>query len=156
MLHRHRDEVVPVERHLTGEQLVEDDAERVHVCRRGNGPATRLLGREVVARAEDRARLRDAVLDVERACDAKVRNLRVAVARQQNVLRLHVAMHEPVLVRVRETVGDFERELDRAPHRQRSGSVEQLLQGFALDELEDDELMAVGLAAVDDRDDVRM
>ena len=47
-------------------------------------------------------------------------------------------------------------ELDRTPRRQRPGAIDELLQALAVDVLEDDVLLAVGLAAVDDRDDVRM
>jgi len=65
-------------------------------------------------------------------------------------------MHEPVLVCEREAVGDRDRELDGTPHRERPASADELLQVLPVDELEDDELVAVGLAAVDHRDDVRM
>ncbi len=112
VLHRNGDEVLARERHLGGQQLVEDDAERVHVGRGRDRLTARLLGREVVARAEHRAGLRHALLDVERARDPEVGHLRLAVAVEQDVLRLHVAMYEPMLVREGERVGDRQRELD--------------------------------------------
>ena len=65
VLHRDRDEVVAGERHLPGQQFVEDDAERVDVRVRVDGPAARLLRRDVVARSEHGARLRHPLLDVE-------------------------------------------------------------------------------------------
>ena len=156
VLDRHGDEVVAGEGHVACEQLVEHDAERIDVGRRRHRLARRLLRREVVARAEHRPGLRDAVLDVERAGDAEVGDLGLAVSVQQNVLRLHVAVHDPVLVREAESLGDRERELDRASDRERPGALDELLEVLTVDELEDDELVPVGLAAVDHRDDVRM
>ena len=80
------------------------------------------------------------VLDVERARDAEVGHLRLAVAVQQHVLRLHVAVDE-ARARARTRARPRSRaELDRA----RTGSgpvrVEELLQVLAVDVLEDDEL----------------
>ena len=73
----------------------------------------------------------------------------VAVAVQQHVLRLDVAVHEPVRVRERERGGDLDAELERALDRQRPLAVDELLEVVAVDVLEDDELPALVLAAVD-------
>ena len=106
---------------VAGQQLVEHDAERVDVA----------CGRRPAGRSPARARcsslvpstvpgLRHAVLDVERARDPEVGHLRAAVAVQQHVLRLHVAVDEPVLVRERERrARSAMRELERLSHRQR-------------------------------------
>ena len=110
---RDRDEVVAGERDVAREQLPEHDAERVDVCRRRDRLAARLLGREVLARAEHRTGLRHAVIDVERARDAEVRHLDLALAAEKDVLRLHVTVHEPLAVREGEPVGDRDRELER-------------------------------------------
>ena len=50
------DVAVGVERHLAGQRVVEQHAERVHVGARVERLAGRLLGRQVVARAEHAAR----------------------------------------------------------------------------------------------------
>ena len=59
-------------------------------------------------------------------------------------------------MRERERSTDLEAELEHAPDGQRAAALDELLQVLAVDELEDDELLAVLLAAVDHRDDVRM
>ena len=118
--------------------------------------AARLLRRDVVRRSEHGPRLRDAVLDVERARDAEVRDLRAAVAVQQHVLRLHVAVDEPVLVGEREPAGDLDGDLERLAHLEAALADDELLQVLAVDVLEDDVLAAVLLAPVDHRDDVRV
>src|SRR5205085_8591938 len=109
----------------------------------------------VVRRAENGAGLRDA-LHLERARDAEVGHLRPPVAVQDHVLRLDVAMHETLLVREAEPARDLDRDLERMLHRQPALLVEDLRERATLDELEDDELPALVLAAVEDRDDVRV
>ena len=155
-MERDRDEVLAGERDVARQQLPEDDAERVDVGRGRDGLAARLLRREVLAGAEHRAGLRDAVLDVERARDAEVGHLHLALAAEEDVLRLHVAVDEPVLVGEGEPVGDRERELERLPDRKPARTHEELLQVLAVDVLEDDVLAAVVVPAVDDGDDVRV
>jgi len=61
-----------------------------------------------------------------------------------------------MLVRERKPVRDCDRELDCAPRGQRSRPVDELLEVLAVDVLEDDELVPVGFATVDHRDDVRV
>ena len=61
-----------------------------------------------------------------------------------------------MLVREAERARDLERELDRLLLRERPAPFDQRLQVLAVDELEDDVLAAVLLAAVDHRDDVRV
>ena len=65
VLERDGHEALAGERHLAREHLVEDDAQRVHVGVRADRAAARLLRRDVGARAEHRAGLRHALLDVE-------------------------------------------------------------------------------------------
>ena len=107
--HRDGDEVLARERHLVREQLVENDAERVDVRLLVHPLPLRLLGRDVVGCAEHRARLRHPVLHVERARDPEVGDLRLALAVQEDVLRLHVAVDEALLVRERERARDLDR-----------------------------------------------
>ena len=100
--------------------------------------------------------LRHPVLHVERARDPEVGHLGAAVAVQQHVLRLHVAVHEPVLVRERERARDLDPELERPSRPAPALALDQALQVLAVDVLEDDVLAAFVLAAVDHRDDVRV
>ena len=153
--HRDRDEVVAGEGNLAGEQLVEHAAERVDVGLLVDRLAAGLLRRDVVARPHDRARDRHPV-DVDRMGDAEVGHLRSAVGVEQHVLRLDVAVDEPLIVREREPARDLQRKLDRLARAQWALLRHQLLQVHPVDVLEDDELPAVLLAPVDHRDDVRM
>ena len=154
--HRNGDEVLAGERNLARQQLVEHRAERVDIAAVVHRTAARLLGRDVVARPQHRPGLGQASVDFDRAGDPEVRHLRPAVLGQEHVLRLDVAMDEPVRVREREPVRNLQCELDRSALRQRRLALDQRLQVLPLDVLEDDELAAVLLAAVDDRDDVRV
>ena len=62
---------------------------------------------------------------------------------EEHVLRLDVAVDEPLRVRERERAADLEAELEHTPHGQRAAALDELLQVLAVDELEDDELLAV-------------
>ena len=110
---------VGLERDLAGEHLVEDDPERVDVGLRGDLVAERLLGRDVVGRAEHAAGGGQA-LRLERAGDAEVGDLGAALVVDQDVLRLDVAVDEAVLVRALERPADLDRVGDGLGHRQRA------------------------------------
>ena len=154
--HRDGHEVLAGERNVPGQELEEDDAEGVDVRPLVDRAPARLLGRDVVRGADHGSRQRHPVLDVERAGDPEVGDLRPAVAVEEHVLRLHVPVHDPVLVRAREPLADLDREVERTPHRQRPLPGDELLQVLAVDVLEHDVLPAAVLAAVDHRDDVRV
>ena len=98
VLHRDRDRRVALERHAAGEHLVEHDAERVDVGLRADAAAARLLGREVLRRADDRADLGH--LRIAGVRDAEVGHLDAPVVAHEHVVRLDVAVHDAVLVRV--------------------------------------------------------
>ena len=117
MLHGHGDLVLAVERHIPGEHLVEDDAERVDVRLAVDVVAERLLGRDVVGRAEHAAVGGQPVL-VERAGDAEVGDLGRALVVDQHVLGLDVAVDDVVRVGAAERAGDLDRVGDRLVHRQ--------------------------------------
>jgi hypothetical protein len=105
-------------RRLAAEHLVAHTRQRVHIAARrdlllGRG----LLGTHVVRRTEREARLRHppAGRRAYRERNAEVGHHRPAV-RQQDVLRLDIAMDHPVAVRVMQRVGHL------APARARGGS----------------------------------
>ena len=156
MLHGDRQEAVTGIRHVAGQQLVEDDAERVDVRVRVDPLAAGLLRRDVVARAEHGAGLGLPADGVERADDPEVGHLGQPLLVQEHVLRLHVAVDEALRVCERQRPPDLEAQLEHAADRQRATPGDELLQVLALDQLEDDELTAVLLTAVDHGDDVRV
>ncbi len=98
-----------------GQHLVEHAAEREDVAAPVDAAADHLLGRHVAERAEDDPlrRMRDgrAVGGHLRTLEplqreAEVQNLHRAVRRQEDVLRLQVAMDHAARVRGRQAVGD--------------------------------------------------
>ena len=153
--HRHGEEVVAGIGDGTREELEQDDSERVDVGLPVHSLPTRLLGCDVVARAEHGAGL--GVADgIEAASDPEVGHLRLPVAVDQHVLRLDVPVDEPARMCEGERSPDIEPELQHAPHGQRACALDELFQVLALYELEHDELPPVLLATVDHRDDARV
>ena len=155
LLHRHRDRAVAVEGHPPGQHLVEHDADRVAVARRGDLVAAGLLGREVLRRADHRAGLGHVGLGA-RAGDAEVGDLEVAVLGHEHVLRLDVAVDDVAAVGGAEGGEDLLGGVDRLQRRERRAAPDDLLQVRARQVLHDDVVAAVRLAAVVDGDDVRV
>ena len=87
--------------------------------------------------------------------DAEVGDQRLAVV-QQDVLGLDVAVDDAVAVRVVERGGDLAGDPDRVVDRELLLPVEPVAQRLALDERHDVEEEAVGLARVEQREDVRV
>ncbi len=154
VLHRDLDRRLAVERRLAGQQLVEDDAERVEVGARVDLASLGLLGREVLRRADDRARLGH--LARAGARDPEVRHLHAALAVDEDVVRLDVAVHDAVPVCEAQRREDLARVLDRDVDRRGAAADDQLLQRAAVEELHRDVVGVLRLAAVVDRDDVRV
>ena len=154
VLHRDLDRAVARERHLAGEQLEEDDPRRVEVRRLVDRRAACLLRGEVLRGADDRALLRH--LARAGARDAEVRDLHDALGVDDDVVRLDVAVDDAVAVRVAERGEDLARVRDRDGHRAEAARADELLERSPLDVLHDDVVGAVELAAVEDRDDVRV
>ena len=154
VLHRDLDGAVPGERHLAGEQLEEDDPRGVEVRRLVDRSAARLLGGEVVRRADDRAFLRH--LTRAGARDAEVRDLDDALGVDDDVVRLDVAVDDAVAMCISQCGEDLPGVRDRDGNGAEAARADQFLERSALDVLHDDEVGALGLAAIEDRDDVRM
>jgi len=87
--------------------------------------------------------------------DAEVEHLRLAAPGDEDVRRLDVAVDDAAGVRGVETVGDLDAEIEHAVERQRSAR-DLLLQRVAVEQLHHDELLALVLADVVNRADVRV
>ena len=153
VLVRDRDRRVARERRDAGDHLVEHDAERVHVAATVDGKALRLLGREVGGGAHHRTGLGEPVARAG-ARDAEVGDLHVARSGQQHVAGLHVAVHDAVAVRERERGRDLGGDLGGLVRVDRRLGADEVAQRSAFDVLHHDEVRAVLLAPVVDRDDV--
>ena len=119
VLHRDPDLAVGVERDVAGQHLVEDDPERVDVGARVGALPHRLLGRDVVGRAEHAPGGGDARL-LELAGDPEVGDLGPPVGVDQDVLRLDVAVDHAARVGDGEAAGDLDRVGDRVLHLERA------------------------------------
>ena len=84
--------------------------------------------------------------------DAEVGDLHAAAGREQHVARLHVAVHDPVVVRVREGVGDLRAERRDLGRREGVAGPQLRPQAPALDELHDDERLGAAAPVVDPHD----
>ena len=155
VLHRDLDRRLAGERHRAGEQLVEHDPGGVEVRGLVDGGAARLLGGEVLRRPDDRSRLGHLARRAG-ACDAEVHHLHAALAVHDHVVRLDVAVDDPVPVREAERREDLARVVDRDAERRRAARDEQLLQRPPLDVLHRDVVRPLRVAAVVDRDDARV
>ena len=87
------------ERWLAVQQLVQDHSQRVDVSRGIDRVAFDLLGRHVGRRADHAAGGGQPVLVVDQLGDSEVEDLGLAPVRDQDVVRLEVAMDDLVVVR---------------------------------------------------------
>ena len=141
------------ERHLAGQRLVEHGGERVEVAGRADGLTADLLRRRVVEGAEVLARQRRA------AVAGALRQPEVgqvgAVAVDEDVLRLHVAVDEPRAVGGVER-GRNVREQDEHALRLELAALGEPLQVGSLHEPHRHEEARLALARLVDGNDVRM
>ena len=104
----------------------------------------------------DRVRqVRSIVLVLGKFRDAEVEHLRLTAARDEQIGRLDVAMDDARRVRGIERVGDLLAEIEQIVDRQRTAR-DARLQRLAFQQLHHHELLAVVLADVVQRADVRM
>ncbi len=116
---------------LPGEQLVEHHAGAVDVAGRLHTPALRLLRRHVGDGADQIAVAGERV-GAHQMGDTEVHHLDVAVLVQHDVLRLHVAVHDPLSVRA----GDRVQKLDaQGDHVRVTQPVAQFVQRLAAHQL---------------------
>ena len=76
-------------------------------------------------------------LDLRELGEPEVENLHAAISGDEDVLRLQIAMNDPLLVRRRQTTRDLHRILNRLAHRQRAGG-EPLSECLPFEQFRDD------------------
>ena len=137
-----------------GEELVRDDTERIAVARRSRRLASSLLGREIPGGPEHRPGKGQGV---EARCgrDAEVGHVHAVLLVQQEIRGLHVSMHDALSVRGVQTRGSLAEPLGRQARSNRGGS-DSIVDRAPVQVLHDDERLAVVLADVEDRHDVRV
>jgi hypothetical protein len=145
----------PRERRLADQHLVEHAPEAVDV-----GPAVEaafaggLLGAHIRRRAHRHPGLGELLLGHQAPCDAKVGHQGRAVLRQQDVLRLDVAVDHAVLVGVFEGAGRFAGDLHGVVQRQLALAAEPVAQRLALDVGHGEPELSGSLARVEHGQDV--
>ena len=92
----------------------------------------------------------------DRASDPEVGDLHPAVAADQDVAGLHVAVDDPARMGCLECPGGLGHDSGRLARRQGAGAADDRRQVLALDKLHDDERPGCVLTVVVDRDDVRV
>ncbi len=142
-------EVLAVERALPGEDLVEDQAERVDVAARRDLSTGELFRRHVGRRAR-------AERFAGGAGQAEVGQTDFAGAVEHHVGRLEIAVDHAALVRGGEPGADLTRDLERAILRKAADAPQQRREIFAVDVLHRQEGAAVELVDVIDAADVRV
>ena len=157
-------DVAAAEQLLAREQLVHDDGRREEIGARVERLAARLLGRHVRPLPHDALGAvaaphgRGAAVGGG-ARDAEVGDLHLARARQQDVRRRDVAVHDPARVREVEPFAHLHGHVHRGAERHaalRGGGLEEGPQVGAVDVLHGDVERAREAAEVEDLDDVRV
>ena len=152
---RDRDGAVAVKGQSAREHLIEHDADGIDVGLAVGDVSSRLLGRDVVNRA-DRLVGHGARRLVGKARDAEVGHLDGAVLQQHDVLRLDVAVNDAALMRVLQRLEDLGGEVQHVLPLDDTLTVDILLESDAVDIFHDDILDHIAEADIIDLDDVRM
>ena len=116
--------------------------------------ALRLLGREVLRGAHDRPGQRH--VRRTRPRDPEIGNARPALVVEQHVVRLEIAVNDPVPVREAGRMEDLRHDVDRQRRIKRALFAHDRLQRSAGHVLHRDVVRPLPLAAVEDGDDVRV
>ncbi len=149
------DRGVATPRPLAGQRLVQDETQAVDVRGGGRRLALGLLRAEVVDRPERRAG--DGTLGIGgQPGDPEVGDHRPPIAGEQDVARLDVAMDDPADVGDTECPGHVEADLCGLGRREATTSAKARGEILALDQLHDQERLAVVGARLQAGDDVRV
>ena len=132
MLDRDRDRRLSVKRHLSGDHLIERNTERIDVGTGIRISATDLLRRTVMDRSH---RIGTDGVGGCRAGDPEVRHLHLAVCRDNDILRLHVAVYDPLRVCSRKAHTYLDRDACCLPNGKLSLFRNIILEGDSLDQL---------------------
>ena len=154
MLECNRPVIVAVERQLAGEHLIHDDAERIDVAPSVHREAACLLRRDIMHRA-DRFIFNIRYFGLE-VGNTEIRNLNYAVLNDKDILRLDVAVHDPLPVRVAERPRDLQGEVYCLWRIDRTVILKILLERDAVDQLHNDVFHMIGAAHIVYADDVRV
>ena len=140
---------------MTREELVRERSHRVLIGERGTGVTETLLGAHVGRRPDTQPGSRE-LRGVDDLRDAEIRDLNVAATIDENVRRLDVAVHDPLIVRVLQGVAELDEEpLDDA-NGKRGVRSDQGIERRAVHELHDEKQRIAFVADRVDHDDVRM
>ncbi len=154
MLYRHGDGTVALKGQPPREHFVQHHAGGVDVRAGINAVASRLLGGNVVYRAQ--GLLRQRLSRVGKTRDAKVGDLHAAVTQHHDVLRLDVAVDDAAAVGVAQSAHDLRDEVQRFAPVHAAAPLHVLLERDAVDQLHDD-VLKVGVGGdIVDRDDIRV
>jgi hypothetical protein len=146
-----------IERSHAGDEFVEHDAERPDIGRSAERLAFDLLGTRVGHRHRiDHGGRVAADLGVEQPRDAEIEQFGFAVAVDEDVGRLEIAMDDEPAVRILDRGADLEEQFDARAQGERM-RVAPAVEPFAIDVFHGQERHAVGAAAgIDEMRDVRM
>ena len=124
----------PDERRLAGQHLVEHRGERVEVGSAVYLFVVRLLRAHVEGRADLGSGAGETVVGAERAGDAEVAHQGRAIAGEEDVLGLHVAVHHALLVRVLQGAGGLGRDAERLFDRELALAVQPVVERLSIHE----------------------
>ncbi len=130
--HRNLLERLPRKRRMTGQTLIEHTRQRIDIRTRRSLPRLETLRRHIGPRADRRTGRRQRSL-TDRARDAEVDEIREVVVRQQNIGRLHVAVHQTRPMSRVQRRGDLLDDVHRAIGLQRP-TIQQRLQIHPVDQ----------------------
>ena len=153
MREQHGDRLFAVKGHAPRDHLIEADAERVEVAARVGRFSLRVFRRNIVHGTHGFLR---ECLGRGRAGNAEVRELHLTVARNNHVLRLHIAVHNALPVHFAEAVCDLNRNADGLLLFELALLADVLLQRDAVHKLHDNVVDAVRVLDLVDIDEIRM
>jgi hypothetical protein len=104
---------------MTGEQLIENCTETVHVCcaRKLGILTSRLFWRHVARRTQYLQRARDGAFRLNQSRQPEISQMRFALPIQQNVTRFYVSVQDSLFMREMHRTRDFHEQLRRVSDR---------------------------------------